>query len=181
MSKSFWDCLRLCPAGLGITLLLISAEMAPAIEPSMNLLDPINAETKVTNGMAQVTSVSQLSNVQPTDWAFQALQSLVERYGCIAGYPDGTYRGNQALNRYEFAAGLNACLGRVNQLAAVLLARFPILGLSLASTVLIVVVLGLGFNISSAELQGCHWGIWWGEQTTLMWELAVVPMERSLN
>lgn len=64
--------------------------------------------------MAQVTSVSQLSDVQPTDWAFQALQSLVKRYGCIAGYPDGTYRGNRALTRYEFAAGLNACLDRVN-------------------------------------------------------------------
>ncbi len=68
------------------------------------------------NTMAQVTSVSQLSDVQPTDWAFQALQSLVERYGCIAGYPDGTYRGNRALTRYEFAAGLNACLDRVNEL-----------------------------------------------------------------
>ncbi|WP_250124699.1 iron uptake porin [Chroococcidiopsis sp. CCMEE 29] len=54
--------------------------------------------------------------MQPTDWAFQALQSLVERYGCIAGYPDGTYRGNRALTRYEFAAGLNACLEQVNQL-----------------------------------------------------------------
>lgn len=62
---------------------------------------------------SQVTSVSQLSDVQPTDWAFQALQSLVERYGCIAGYPDGTYRGNRALTRYEFAAGLNACLDQV--------------------------------------------------------------------
>ncbi len=61
----------------------------------------------------QVTSVSQLSDVQPTDWAFQALQSLVERYGCIAGYPDGTFRGNQALTRYEFAAGLNACLDQI--------------------------------------------------------------------
>ncbi len=40
------------------------------------------------NPMAQVTSVSQLSDVKPTDWAFQALQSLVERYGCIVGYPD---------------------------------------------------------------------------------------------
>jgi len=68
--------------------------------------------------MAQVTSVSQLSDVQPTDWAFQALQSLVERYGCIAGYPDGTYRGNRAMTRYEFAAGLNACLDRVNELIA---------------------------------------------------------------
>ncbi|MGD1875251.1 MAG: iron uptake porin, partial [Mastigocoleus sp.] len=68
--------------------------------------------------VAQVTSVSQLSDVQPTDWAFGALQSLVERYGCIAGYPNGTYRGNRALTRYEFAAGLNACLDRVNELIA---------------------------------------------------------------
>ncbi len=64
----------------------------------------------------QVTSVSQLSDVQPTDWAFQALQSLVERYGCIAGYPDGTFKGNRALTRYEFAAGINACLERINEL-----------------------------------------------------------------
>ncbi|BAZ04738.1 iron uptake porin [Calothrix sp. NIES-3974] len=69
--------------------------------------------------LAQVTSVSQLSDVQPTDWAFQALQSLVERYGCIAGYPNGTYRGNRAMTRYEFAAGLNACLERVNELIRV--------------------------------------------------------------
>ncbi|MDX2097866.1 MAG: iron uptake porin [Leptolyngbyaceae cyanobacterium bins.59] len=68
--------------------------------------------------MRQVTSVSQLSDVQPTDWAFQALQSLVERYGCIAGYPDGTYRGSRPMTRYEFAAGLNACMDRVNELIA---------------------------------------------------------------
>lgn len=68
--------------------------------------------------MEQVNSVSQLSDVQPKDWAFGALQSLVERYGCIAGYPNGTFRGNRALSRYEFAAGLNACLDRVNELIA---------------------------------------------------------------
>lgn len=75
-------------------------------------------ESTPTEVMSQVTSVSQFSDVQPTDWAFQALQSLVERYGCIAGYPNGTYRGNRALTRYEFAAGLNACLDRVNELIA---------------------------------------------------------------
>jgi Carbohydrate-selective porin, OprB family/S-layer homology domain len=63
---------------------------------------------------AQVTSVSQLSDVQPTDWAFQALQSLVERYGCIAGYPNGTFRGNRAATRYELAAALNACLDQIS-------------------------------------------------------------------
>ena len=68
--------------------------------------------------LGQVTSVSQFSDVQPTDWAFQSLQTLVERYGCIAGYPNGTFRGNRALTRYEFAAGLNACLDRINELIA---------------------------------------------------------------
>ncbi|WP_019501772.1 iron uptake porin [Pseudanabaena sp. PCC 6802] len=65
---------------------------------------------------AQVTSVSQLSDVKPTDWAFTALQSLVERYGCIAGYPDRTYRGQRAMTRYEFAAGVNACLDKINEI-----------------------------------------------------------------
>ncbi|UNU25645.1 iron uptake porin [Microcoleus vaginatus] len=69
-----------------------------------------------TGTMSQVTSVTQLSDVRPTDWAFQALQSLVERYSCIVGYPDGTYRGNRALTRYEFAAGVNACLDNITQL-----------------------------------------------------------------
>ncbi|MBN3947672.1 MAG: iron uptake porin [Nostoc sp. NMS7] len=86
-----------------------------------NILEKVNrytSEGKNQNSLSQVTSVSQFSDVQPTDWAFQALQSLVERYGCIAGYPDSTYRGNRALTRYEFAAGLNACLNRVNELIA---------------------------------------------------------------
>jgi Carbohydrate-selective porin, OprB family/S-layer homology domain len=86
-----------------------------------NVLEQVNrysSEGKNQNSLSQVTSVSQFSDVQPTDWAFQALQSLVERYGCIAGYPNSTYRGNRALTRYEFAAGLNACLDRVNELIA---------------------------------------------------------------
>jgi hypothetical protein len=61
------------------------------------------------------TSVSQLSDVQVTDWAFVALESLIERYGCLAGYPDNIYKGNQSLTRYEFAVGLNACINIINQ------------------------------------------------------------------
>ncbi|MEM9907150.1 MAG: iron uptake porin [Cyanobacteria bacterium P01_D01_bin.44] len=60
--------------------------------------------------LAQVTSVSELDDVRPTDWAYTALARLVEEYGCIEGYPDRTFRGNRAMSRYEFAAGLNACL-----------------------------------------------------------------------
>ncbi|MBD2198861.1 MULTISPECIES: iron uptake porin [Calothrix] len=97
----------------------IIAQAAPTSDDA-KVLEQVNRYSKegASNNQAQVTSVSQFSDVQPTDWAFQALQSLVERYGCIAGYPNGTYRGNRALTRYEFAAGLNACLDRVNELIA---------------------------------------------------------------
>jgi hypothetical protein len=79
---------------------------------------PSNSNTDAANSMTEITSVSQLSDVQPSDWAFQALQFLIERYLCIVGDSDKTYRGNQALTRYEFAAGLNECLNRVNGLVA---------------------------------------------------------------
>jgi hypothetical protein len=99
-----------------------STPAAASESPSVDRLDEVNRYSSEGQGnrntVAQVTSVSQLSDVQPTDWAFQALQSLVERYGVIAGYPDGTFRGNRAMTRYEFAAGLNAALDRVNELIA---------------------------------------------------------------
>ncbi|MFI0402075.1 MAG: iron uptake porin [Cyanobium sp.] len=64
----------------------------------------------------QVTSINQFSDVNPTDWAYQALSNLIETYGCVAGYPDGTYRGQRAMTRYEAAALLNACLDRITEI-----------------------------------------------------------------
>jgi porin len=58
--------------------------------------------TSVVN--ADVLSVSQLSDVKPTDWAFQALQCLTERYQCISSNP--AFRGDAILTRYEFATGI---------------------------------------------------------------------------
>ena len=134
--------------GIGILYLFAGISSAQAIDGNPQNLgqDTQNSQTvnsseitsdpKVTpsttqdqkqtdSSIDQVTSVSQLSDVQPKDWAFGALQSLVERYGCIAGYPNGTFRGNRALSRYEFAAGLNACLDRVNELIATATADLP--------------------------------------------------------
>jgi Carbohydrate-selective porin, OprB family/S-layer homology domain len=142
MSNLLWKSLVVSPAVLGATLLVSATAMAAPstiteVSPAKQLgvsevaqqpeilaqttIDQVNRysnEGNQGNSQSQVTSVSQFSDVQPTDWAFQALQSLVERYGCIAGYPNATYRGNRALTRYEFAAGLNACLDRVNELIA---------------------------------------------------------------
>ncbi|MGB3493670.1 MAG: iron uptake porin [Elainellaceae cyanobacterium] len=123
LSNNVLKALLFAPAILGASVVASSSAMASELETgatSVSSLDQVNqysAEGQ-SNALSQVTSVSQLSDVQPTDWAFQALQSLVERYGCIAGYPDGTYRGQRAMTRYEFAAGLNACLDRINELIA---------------------------------------------------------------
>lgn len=87
--------------------------VAPAAEPMQTVrLEDLASEEPSTSALdlSQVTSVTEFSDVSPSDWAFQALSNLVERYACIEGYPDRTFRGNQALTRYEFAAGLSACL-----------------------------------------------------------------------
>jgi hypothetical protein len=95
--------------------------VAPA---ALGLLAPMaaNATELNFNGVTdyaatgdQVTSITQFSDVYPTDWAYQALSNLIERYGCVAGYPNGTYRGNRAMTRFEAAALLNACLDRVTE------------------------------------------------------------------
>ncbi|UKO97885.1 iron uptake porin [Nostoc sp. UHCC 0870] len=94
----------------------VNAEDSPPVsttDKSTDSLPKINQYAQLD--AAPVTSVNQLSDVQPTDWAFQALQSLVERYGCLAGYPDGTFQGNRAMTRFEFAAALNTCIDKVSQ------------------------------------------------------------------
>jgi hypothetical protein len=88
----------------------------PLEQQKRDRLSNYNATPEITQPITQITSVSQLSDIKTTDWAFTALQSLVERYGCIAGYPDRTYQGKQAIARYEFASGLNACLDKINEI-----------------------------------------------------------------
>ena len=102
-----------------VSLAPVETRLEPSANDSQTIqsINSLNRDLQRSSSVAQnVTSVSQLSDVKPTDWAFTALQSLVERYGCIAGYPDSTFRGNQATSRYEFAAGLNACLDKINEI-----------------------------------------------------------------
>ena len=95
--------LMLAPVALG----MIAPAAANAADLNMAAVNQYSVE--------QVTSINQLSDVKPTDWAYQALSNLVERYGCVAGYPNGTFSGGKAMTRYEAAALLNACLDRVTE------------------------------------------------------------------
>jgi hypothetical protein len=112
MNKLLWNCLIATAAILGTSL--IGVPSSQALPDSTESLDDYSLES--SDPMQQLTSVSELTDVAPTEWAYEALRSLVERYGCIVGYPDRTYRGNRALTRWEFAAGLNACMNTIERL-----------------------------------------------------------------
>merc|ERR1712072_1135325 len=97
--------LLVAPAALGL--------MAPMAANAADL--DIKGVSDYSASSEQVTSISQFQDVYPTDWAYQALSNLIERYGRVAGYPSGSYLGNRAMTRFEAAALLNACLDRITE------------------------------------------------------------------
>ncbi|MGK7915207.1 MAG: iron uptake porin [Prochloraceae cyanobacterium] len=123
MSRLFWRALKAAPAIVASSLVVTNAAVAQTVTSNESSLDATldqiaGYNETANNSMPQVTNVNQLRDVSPADWAYEALRSLVDRYGCIVGYPDQTYKGNKALSRYEFAAGLNACLNQIERLIA---------------------------------------------------------------
>ncbi|PSO50321.1 MAG: hypothetical protein BRC34_17405 [Cyanobacteria bacterium QH_1_48_107] len=125
IGKILWNTLLFSPVFVGVTYIVSGSAIATETTPETlaegrrekaNVLEKIRRYSN--NDIGQVNSASQLRDVSPSDWAYEALRNLVERYGCIEGYPNGTFRGNRAITRYEFAAGLNACLQEIEHLIA---------------------------------------------------------------
>ena len=112
--------LMLAPIALG----MIAPVAANAADLNLAAVNQHSAE--------QVTSVTQFSDVRPTDWAYQAISNLVSRYGCVAGFPNGTFQPGQPATRAQLAALTSACLDRISEyqtaadaaLAAALRAQF---------------------------------------------------------
>lgn len=75
----------------------------------------VGAAALTGSAMAQVTSVGQLRDVQPTDWSYQAIKNLVEKYGVVAGFPDGTFRSSKPASRAELAALTSAALDQITR------------------------------------------------------------------
>ena len=63
----------------------------------------------------QFNQVDQLQDIQPGDWAADALQNLIDHYQCIPGNIQ-KFEGNKTINREEFAAILNLCLTELEKL-----------------------------------------------------------------
>ena len=73
------------------------------------------AEATENSAPSQITPVSQLSDIALTDWEYQALQSLMDRYNCDVGEGDRLDLDDRPLSRAEFALRLNVCLDRISQ------------------------------------------------------------------
>ena len=68
-----------------------------------------------TPSFAQVTSVAQLKDVEPTNWAYAGISDLVSRYGCVAGYPDSTFKPGEPATRAEMSVLIDSCLNRISE------------------------------------------------------------------
>ena len=81
---------------------------------------------------ALATPATQFSDVQPSNWAYQSILNLRDKYGVVAGFPDGTFRPGQPATRAQLAALVSASLDRISEfntaedayLAAALRAEF---------------------------------------------------------
>lgn len=64
-------------------------------------------------GLAQ--QAANFSDMPAEHWAAKAVTDLVEKYGVMAGYPDGTFQGMRNISRYEAAAAFYKVMLQVSQ------------------------------------------------------------------
>lgn len=69
-------------------------------------------------GAAMTASAANpFSDVESNSWAYEAVASLSDR-NIIEGYPDGTFRGNKHITRYELAQITARLLAKKDSLTA---------------------------------------------------------------
>ena len=69
----------------------------------------------LTAGTVAPVAAAPVTDVAATNWAFAAIESLNAKYGCIAGYPNGTFKPGNYATRAELAALVNACVDRISE------------------------------------------------------------------
>ena len=76
----------------------------------------IAAVAALTAGVS-VYAANPFSDVSPDDWAYQAVSDLSDQ-GVVEGYPDGTFKGERNMTRYELAQVIARLMAREDQLNA---------------------------------------------------------------
>ena len=76
----------------------------------------IAAVAALTAGVSAYAA-NPFSDVSPDDWAYQAVSDLSDQ-GVVEGYPDGTFKGERNMTRYELAQVIARLMAREDQLNA---------------------------------------------------------------
>ena len=76
----------------------------------------IAAAAALTAGVS-ACAANPFSDVSPDDWAYQAVSDLSDQ-GVVEGYPDGTFKGERNMTRYELAQVIARLMAREDQLNA---------------------------------------------------------------
>ena len=76
----------------------------------------IAAAAALTAGVSAYAA-NPFSDVSPDDWAYQAVSDLSDQ-GVVEGYPDGTFKGERNMTRYELAQVIARLMAREAQLNA---------------------------------------------------------------
>jgi hypothetical protein len=71
------------------------------------------AQTNGDTGTAALQDSASFKDVQPTSWAYEAIQRLAAQ-GLLKGYPDGTFKGQRALTRYEMGVVVERLVNNLN-------------------------------------------------------------------
>jgi len=130
MSNAICNALCLGSTVLGVVMVRATSTLGADFSPSRIAANESATATEqytpyletghqsIPNPLTQVTPVSQLSDIKATDWSFQALKSLIERYGIGGDNFDNALQGNQSMTRYEFAALLNTAIKPLTEIIA---------------------------------------------------------------
>ena len=76
----------------------------------------IAAAAALTAGVSAFAA-NPFSDVSPDDWAYQAVSDLSDQ-GVVEGYPDGTFKGERNITRYELAQIIARLMAKEDQLNA---------------------------------------------------------------
>ena len=76
----------------------------------------VAAAAALTAGVSAYAA-NPFSDVSPDDWAYQAVSDLSDQ-GVVEGYPDGTFKGERNMTRYELAQVIARLMAREDQLNA---------------------------------------------------------------
>ncbi|MEM1293391.1 MAG: S-layer homology domain-containing protein [Cyanobacteria bacterium P01_H01_bin.162] len=108
--------LTICGAGVNAAVAIADTPVTPTQAMAELSLPPLTSSALPVSPANSGQTLSQLfpagdfADVSVNHWAYTAVNNLVAEYGCLAGYPDSTFRGEELVTRYEFAAALEACL-----------------------------------------------------------------------